>query len=59
MKSAVLTITQVARLLRIGRMGCYKAARRGDLPGLIRIGRRLLVSRAALDAWLANPRKCR
>ena len=47
----VLTIEEAARLLRIGRTGAYEAARRGDLP-VIRIGRRMLVPRVALDKLL-------
>ena len=47
----VLTIEEVASLLRIGRTGAYEAARRGELP-IVRIGRRMLVPRAALDKLL-------
>jgi excisionase family DNA binding protein len=47
----VLTIEEVAALLRIGRTGAYEAARRGELP-IVRIGRRMLVPRAALDKLL-------
>ncbi len=47
----VLTIEEVASLLRIGRTGAYEAARRGELP-IVRLGRRMLVPRAALDKLL-------
>jgi excisionase family DNA binding protein len=47
-----LTVEEAAARLRIGRASAYAAARRGDLPGVFRIGRRLLVSKRALEAAL-------
>lgn len=47
----VLTIDETARFLRISRGLAFAAARRGDLPA-VRIGRRLLVPRQRLLAWL-------
>ena len=44
-------IAEVARLLGIGRNSAYEAAKRGDIPS-IRIGKRLLVPRAALHRQL-------
>lgn len=44
-------VEEAARLLGIGRNQAYEAARRGDFP-TIRIGKRLLVSKAALDRML-------
>ncbi len=32
----------------------YGMARRGELPGSIRIGRRILIHRATLESWLAE-----
>ena len=49
----VFTIEETAALLRISRGSAYEAARRGDLP-VLRIGRRLLVPRLALDRMLAD-----
>jgi excisionase family DNA binding protein len=47
------TIEETAGLLGVGRGTCYEAARRNELPvPVIRIGRRLLVSKAGLDAVL-------
>lgn len=51
-----LTIGEAAKLLRIGRGAAYQAARNNQLP-VIRLGRRRLVSRAALEALLANPNR--
>ncbi len=48
-----LTIDEVATRLGIGRTLAYDLARRNDLPvATIRLGRRLVVSRAALERVL-------
>lgn len=46
-----LTIEEAGRMLGIGRNKAYEAAHSGELP-VIRIGRRLLVPRVALDRLL-------
>ena len=49
-------IEQVAVRLGIGRAAAYAAAREDRLPiPVIRVGRRMLVSRAAVEALLAAP----
>ncbi len=48
-----LTIEEARGLLGIGRSAAYEAARRGQIP-IIKIGKRLLVSRVALDRLLAR-----
>ena len=48
-----LTVEEAGRLLGIGRNTAYEAARRGELP-TIRMGRRLLVPRVALENLLEN-----
>jgi excisionase family DNA binding protein len=50
--SGTLSVPEAARLLGIGRNTAYEAIRRGELPAL-RIGRRLLVPRAALESLLS------
>lgn len=47
----VLTVCEAARLLRLGVNTTYDAIHRGQLP-TVRIGRRLLVPRAALKRLL-------
>lgn len=47
----VLTVDETARFLRISRGLAFEAIGRGDLPA-VRVGRRLLVPRARLLAWL-------
>jgi excisionase family DNA binding protein len=49
----VMTLYEVAALLRISRGSAYEAARRGEIP-TIRIGRRLLVPTDALERMLAG-----
>lgn len=49
----VMTVREVAALLRLNRKTIYDAAARGELPSR-RVGRRVLISRAALVAWLAS-----
>jgi len=50
----VMSVEAAAKALHISRNLAYEAARDGRLP-CIRIGRRLLISRRALEALLANP----
>jgi excisionase family DNA binding protein len=47
----VVSVTEAAELLGISRGLAYELARAGQLPSL-RLGRRLVVPRAALSAWL-------
>ena len=54
-ESLTLTVEQAAAALNISRGLAYEAARDGRLP-TIRIGRRLLVSRRALDRLLDDPK---
>lgn len=51
MENPVLTVEEAGRLLRLSRGTAYEAVKRGDIP-TIRIGRRLLVSRARLMAMI-------
>ena len=51
---ATLTVAEAAQVLGIGRSAAYAASRSGQIP-VLRVGRRLLVPRAALEALLAAP----
>jgi excisionase family DNA binding protein len=51
---ATLTVEEAAKLLGIGRSQGYEAAARGELP-IIRIGKRMLVPKAALERMLDQP----
>ena len=47
-------VPEVAKILGLSRCTAYTAATRGDLPGVVRCGKRILVSKAALERALAN-----
>jgi excisionase family DNA binding protein len=49
---ALLTPDEAATLLRTSRRGVYAMAQRAQLPGVVRIGRRLLFRRDDLLVWL-------
>lgn len=49
----VLTVDELAALLRIERKTAYSAIARGDIPGARRIGGVIRISRAAVLEWLA------
>ena len=48
----LLKAQEVADLLRTSTKSIYAMVERGQLPGVIRIGRRVLVCREALVDWL-------
>lgn len=50
-RNVTLTVDETSRLLRLSRGATYEAVRRGQLPS-IRIGRRILIPRAALEKLL-------
>lgn len=49
---ALVTAADVAAALGLSRWRVYQLARRGELPGAVRLGRRLLFKRAVLERWL-------
>ena len=52
----VLTVDECGRWLGVNRKTVYDAANRRELP-CARIGRRVLLSRPAIEAWLAGRRQ--
>jgi excisionase family DNA binding protein len=50
----VLTVDELAALLRIERKTAYAAIARGEIPGARRIGGVIRISRAAVLEWLAS-----
>jgi len=50
-----LSVEEAAKVLGIGRNLCYDRVKTGEIP-VIKIGRRLLVPRSALEKLLANPK---
>jgi len=54
-KRLTYKIEEAARLAGCGRNAMYDAAKRGEVP-VIRIGKRLLIPKAAFDRLLENGR---
>lgn len=52
----LLTVKEVANLLRTSRKSIYNMVERGQIPGAIKIGFRLLFSRNDLLQWLNERR---
>lgn len=50
----VLTVPELAQLLRIGRNSAYEAIQRGEIPGVVRIGRTVRVSKATVLRWMGQ-----
>ncbi len=55
-RSILLTPTEVAELLRTSRKAIYAMVERRQLPGVVRIGRRVLFREEALLDWLDQKR---
>lgn len=53
MERLTVTVEEAARLLGIGRGTAYELARTGGLP-VLRLGRRIVVPRAALERMVAS-----
>jgi excisionase family DNA binding protein len=47
-------VAEAAHILGIGRQTAYELAAKGQLPGALRLGRRIVVSRSVLDDFLAG-----
>ena len=52
----MLTADEVAELLRVNRKTVYEAAKRGDIPGTIRLGRVLRFRRDEVLGWTGQGR---
>lgn len=55
-QSVVLTCDEVAEILKISRPQAYLGIKRGEIPH-IRVGKRILIPRAALEKMLATAGK--
>ena len=54
--SPYMAVTEVAELLRTTAGAVYKLVERGQLPGVIRLGKRVLVERESLVHWVHQNR---
>ena len=54
-RDEVMTAREVAELLRMPTSTVYELARKGEIPGIIRLGSRLVISRARFEAFLLEP----
>lgn len=50
----ILTVDELADLLRLNRKTVYDAIKAGEIPGVRRIGTRYRISRSAVLSWLAE-----
>jgi excisionase family DNA binding protein len=53
MDRLLLRPSEAAELVALGRSKFYALLRDGRIPGVIRIGRSVRISRAALEAWVS------
>jgi excisionase family DNA binding protein len=51
---ATYTVAQLAALLGVNRGTVYEAIERGQVPGVIRLGRRILIARGHVQEWLGQ-----
>ena len=56
MAAPLLTVAEVAEVLRTSPAAIYKMVERGQLPGVIRLRKRLLVDREVLVHWVHQNR---
>jgi excisionase family DNA binding protein len=54
-QSTFMTIEEVAELLRLSERSVYGLARKGELPGAVKVGRSWRVERATLMESLRKP----
>ena len=58
-ESPIMTVDELAALLRVNRKTAYDAIARGEIPGVRRVGRTFRVSREAVLGWLREGRVSR
>lgn len=52
--SEVMTVTELARLLRVNKNTLYREIDAGHVPGILRVGRTIRISRTAVLKWLGQ-----
>ena len=56
-REALLTVDEAAEMLRVNRKTLYEAIRLNEVPGVVRVGKAIRVSRFALHAWITGAKK--
>jgi len=51
---SVLTVSELAKKLRINRKTAYTRIAAGEIPGATRVGRAIRISWPVVEAWLAG-----
>lgn len=51
MTAITVTVDEAARMLNVDRKSLYSAIGRGEVPGVIKIGRTIRIGREALLRW--------
>jgi excisionase family DNA binding protein len=51
-QSATLSVAEVSKILGLGINGTYRAIRKREIPGVVKIGRKHLVRKAIFEPWL-------
>lgn len=46
------SVDEAAVVMGVGRTAMFDAVRRGEVPGVVRIGKRIVISKARLHAWI-------
>lgn len=52
--SEVMTVTELAKMLRVNKNTVYREIEAGRVPGVLRVGRTIRISRAAVVKWLGQ-----
>lgn len=52
--SDVITVDELAARLRVSRLTLYAMIQQRKVPGVIRVGRVIRISKAAIEKWLAE-----
>ncbi len=53
-KRALLTVSDICQMLKISKGGIYQMVQRAELPGILKIGRRLRFRAEEIERWLAE-----
>lgn len=51
---AVYRVEDLVEILQCGRRQVYESIQRGEIPGVIRLGRSIRISRHAVEEWLGT-----